>query len=186
MTGLIVVHGFSVFISVVVDAIAGGSRYHPGVQILEIDPLRDPRWDSFVESHPHSSIFHTKEWLEALSRTYGYTPRAFITSPDEAVITGGIIFCQVNSWLTGSRLVSVPFSDHCDPLVQDPKDLHALLSAVEKIAIGRFKYAEIRPRLIAPELSSDWSVRSEYCFHIVDLRPSIEQLYAHFHTGCPR
>ena len=49
--------------------------------VYEIDPTRDERWDEFLQNHPDASIFHTRGWLEALRRTYGYQPVAFTLSP---------------------------------------------------------------------------------------------------------
>ena len=83
-----------------------------------IQPLTDPRWAELVKRHPRSSVFHTREWLEALHRTYGYEPVAMTTcSPD--ALTNAVVFCRVESRLTGRRLVSLPFSDHCELLVED-------------------------------------------------------------------
>ena len=113
--------------------------------VYELDPLGDPRWTALVESHPLSSIFHTREWLNASRQTYIYKLRAFTTSAPGKVLSNGIVFCQVNSWLTGSRLVSLPFSDHCDPLVESTGDLEVLLSAVTEKAGGSYAHAEIRP-----------------------------------------
>jgi hypothetical protein len=81
--------------------------------VYEIDPMRDPRWDEFLETHQHASIFHTRRWLEALRRPYGYAPVAFTTSSPGHQIVNGLPFCQIPSWLSGRRLVSLPFSDHC-------------------------------------------------------------------------
>ena len=53
---------------------------------------------------------------------------------------------MVQSWLTGRRMVSLPFSDHCDPLVNDEIDLDQLLLALtRKMDGGRWKYFELRP-----------------------------------------
>src|SRR5580704_12775701 len=84
-----------------------------------IDPIQDRRWTNLVEMHPDGCLFHSAEWLKALSRTYGYKPLAFTTSAAEPTLTDGLVFCQVESWLTGKRLVSLPFSDHCAPLVEN-------------------------------------------------------------------
>jgi len=132
-----------------------------------------------VESHPGSSVFHTAPWLEALCRTYHHTPTVFTTSPSGTPLANGIVFCRLKSWLTGPRLVSLPFSDHCEPLVQDASELRALLSAIRQRTTGKFKYAEIRPRSLAPESESDWLSQRHYHFHALDLRPSIEELYSH-------
>ena len=49
----------------------------------------------------------------------GYQPVAFTTCAPAAELRNAVVFCEIQSWLTGSRLVSLPFSDHCDPLVDD-------------------------------------------------------------------
>src|SRR5436309_14191557 len=111
--------------------------------VYETDPLYDPRWRALVESHPRSSIFHTREWLAALRRTYKYKPRAFTTSAPGNLLSNGIVFCQAKSWLTGSSLVSLPFSDQCDPLVELPWDVAASLAAVRQVAAGTSTHAAI-------------------------------------------
>ena len=92
----------------------------PGnIAVYQIDPLRDPRWSRLVESHPASSVFHTQAWLEALRRTYNYEPVVLTTPRNGEPLENGFVLCKVSSWLTGNRLVSLPFSDHCQPLVND-------------------------------------------------------------------
>src|SRR5580698_4409818 len=83
--------------------------------VTSVDPLNDPRWPSFLASHPDASIFHTREWLNAVHRTYNYKPIAFTVSNGEE-LSNAVVFCRIRSWLTGNRLVSLPFSDHCQPL----------------------------------------------------------------------
>src|SRR5438128_782655 len=100
--------------------------------VFEIDPQQDQRWTSLVESHSHSSVFHSAQWLDALRTTYGYAPTVFTSSPPDAHLTNGIVFCRVGSWLTGSRLVSLPFSDHCEPLVDNAAALNTLLAAIRE------------------------------------------------------
>src|ERR1035438_9024202 len=90
--------------------------------VYEIQPLLDTRWDRFVKKHADSSVFHTTAWLDALYRTYGYRPVVYTDAPPGCELASGVPFCHVDSWLTGRRLVSVPFSDHCDPLVSGTAD----------------------------------------------------------------
>ena len=91
--------------------------------VYEIDPLCDPRWPEFLQNNPRASVFHTPGWLRALKRTYGYEPVVYTTTPATVELTNGWVFCRVFSWLTGRRLVSLPFSDHCEPLVDKPEHL---------------------------------------------------------------
>ena len=146
----------------------------------EIQPHLDPRWAALVESHPRSSVFHTPEWLEALRRTYHYTPVAFIRGPTCGPATSGMVFCRVDSWLTGHRLVSLPFSDHCEPLAHDAEEVQALLSEARKAASG-LKYLEIRPCFGEFAAAPDFRPYTRHCLHALDLTPTLDELYASFH-----
>ena len=87
--------------------------------------------DGLVERHPKASVFHTPAWLQALRWTYGDEPVVFTTSPPTAELTNGVVFCRVKSWLTGRRLISLPFSDHCEPLCDSsrrPELYHSLFA----------------------------------------------------------
>src|SRR5436190_17367898 len=100
--------------------------------VYEVDPLKDPRWSRFVSEHPRSSVFHSLQWLTALTRTYNYKSTVFTCESDSEPLKSGIVLAHVNSWLTGSRLVSLPFSDHCDPLVSSPSELALLLEKIRE------------------------------------------------------
>ena len=98
-----------------------GTMSSPQNGVYAIDPLRDARWPEFICRHPNASVFHTRGWLRAIQTTYGYEPIVFTTSaPSAEGLTNALLFCIVRSWLTGRRLVSLPFSDHCEPLVEMP------------------------------------------------------------------
>src|SRR5262245_48008469 len=99
------------------------------MDVHAFDPLHEPRWLEFVTSHPSASIFHTPGWLESLRRTYHFEPVALTTSAPGLPLRNALVFCPVRSWLTGARLVSLPFSDHCEPLVDDADELRALACA---------------------------------------------------------
>ena len=49
--------------------------------VCAINPLRDPRWGTFVKEHRRASVFHTIPWLDSLHRTYEYEPIVYTTSP---------------------------------------------------------------------------------------------------------
>ena len=96
--------------------------------ILELDPSSDARWLSFVSRHARATVFHSLPWLEALRQTYGYRSIAFGRVSRSGELLGGVLFCEIRSWMTGNRLVSLPFSDHCEPLVESPAELHRILA----------------------------------------------------------
>jgi CelD/BcsL family acetyltransferase involved in cellulose biosynthesis len=149
--------------------------------VFTFSPLRERRWSELVARHPRASVFHTTGWLEALQRTYGYEPRALTTSPPGADLQNAIPFCEVRSWATGRRLVSLPFSDHCDPLVDDAEDLTELCTRfrAEQRDSG-WRYIELRPRQL-PQSQPGFNESERFVSHALDLRPGPEALFAAFH-----
>jgi len=150
--------------------------------IFTIDPLRDPRWAELADHHPRASVFHTPGWLEALRRTYGYRPIVFSTSASNQDLRNGLLFCEVESFLTGRRLVSLPFADHCEPLVDDPEDFAAILTFLpQEVRRRKLKYIEIRP--LGPQWAPQDTFSRGVAFHhhALDLRPEVGQLLRSFH-----
>src|SRR5580704_3941281 len=96
------------------------------MQLYTLNPMLDRRWDELVASHPKASVFHCKGWLKALSATYGYRPVVLTSTPPGQQLSDGIVFCEVKSWITGNRLVSLPFADHSEPLLNESGDLFQL------------------------------------------------------------
>jgi hypothetical protein len=151
--------------------------------VFSLDPLTDPRWDQLVRRHPAASIFHTTGWLRCLQRTYRYVPLAFTTSLPTAELRNALVCCAVRSWLTGSRLVSLPFSDHCDPLVGDAAELQTLCRAADDYRAARgWRYTELRPSSDTAAIGEPFRAADSYYLHRVDLRPSTEQLRRSFHV----
>jgi CelD/BcsL family acetyltransferase involved in cellulose biosynthesis len=152
------------------------------VLVHTFNPLEDPRWTSFVEGQVQSSVFHTSSYLDALRRTYGYQPVVYTTSVPGDPLANGIVLCRVSSWLTGSRLVSVPFADHCEPLVAAAGDRAAIVAAIQKtVRDGKLKYAQIRAiNADLAHVAGSGDPRS-FTFHTLDLTPPVDRLYGALH-----
>ena len=163
--------------------IAVSTSLDDGAGVYEIDPLRDPRWAELLNRHPRSSVFHTPSWLNALRLTYGYEPTVFCTAPPGGHLTGGLVACRVKSWLTGNRIVSLPFSDHCEPLVDDKEELDAILEALRGAVGKNCDYVELRP-LVQTAGNSDFAESRSYYCHFLDLTPSSDVLLKSFHRDC--
>jgi hypothetical protein len=129
--------------------------------VYEVDPLCDPRWAMFIQRHPRASVF-----------------------PD-VPLTNGMVYCCVESWLTGRRLVSLPFSDHCDPLIDTSDERDCILAHLKR-SVDRWKltYAEIRPVSYQPGSHDGLGADSTYQFHCLDLRRSTQELFGNFHKDC--
>src|SRR5712692_30113 len=149
--------------------------------LYQFDPTQDARWAEFVGNHPNASVFHSVSWLKALQSTYGYEPVVLTTSPPDEELKNGLVFCRVRSWLTGNRLVSLPFSDHCEPLCDSVLELNSLLRHLQTASGNEgAKYVEIRA------VNLDFGQAGEgieflpsatHSLHILDLRPDVNEIF---------
>lgn len=153
------------------------------VNVCEIDPLTDSRWEELVAVHPGSSIFHTRVWLQALRTTYGYRPVVYGTTRG-ARLEEAVVFCRVESWLTGRRLVSLPFCDHCQPLASGAA-LDAILTHARKEQQKTgLRYVELRPVTCNPQESAavGFEGSERFTLHAIDLNPELPALFKRMHN----
>ncbi len=152
------------------------------VNLSIINPASDCRWDDLVGRHPLASVFHERGWLRALVKTYGYEPGVLTSAAADKPLEDGLLLCRVSSWMTGTRLVSLPFADHCEPLlsgVSDPLEFANWLR--EECRERQWSYAEIRPLAEGERPASTLRPNRSYWYHELDLSPSLEKLFGQLH-----
>jgi hypothetical protein len=130
-------------------------------------------------------VFHSRSWLQSLQATYGYEPIAVTTAQPAEPLSNALVFCVVRSWLTGDRLVSLPFSDHCEPLVTQPWEFGLLMKFVESLRKHqRWKYVQVRSVNAALNSEGQFNQTKAYRLHRLDIRPSLDVLYQRLHKDC--
>ncbi len=153
----------------------------PGL-VHRFDPLTDSRWDTFLQKHPRASLFHSSPWLRALKLTYGYPVKGYTTSPPDKELENAVVACRVESWLTGRRLVSLPFSDHCEPLVDRDEDFSSIIAFLkEESREQRWRYVEVRSFEPVAIPCSLCLTTAQYSFHEIDLQPTIQEIFGSLH-----
>jgi len=153
-----------------------------------INPLVDNRWDDLVAKHELSSAFHQRGWLEALHRTYNYQPFVVSSSAPGEALNNGIALCRVSSWITGTRLVSLPFTDHFEPVLSDGRNseiVTALTTWLRQECDRRHcRYVELRTNACDAGADQLFKKERRYYLHRLDLTPSIETIFAKCHKDC--
>jgi hypothetical protein len=117
-----------------------GKLFHPRslcstgllpLKIVTTNSMDPTLWDNFVERHPLGTIYHHSLWQDVIKKTYGYQPLYHLVE-DSFGLQAAVSSAFVKSRFTGNRIISYPFSDTCDPLVESSEQLDALLKALEK------------------------------------------------------
>jgi len=154
-------------------------------QVITIDPVNDSRWDRFVEHHPYGWICHLSGWKIILEESFKHMKGHYLALIDERTnsILAALPVFEVKSWLTGNRLVSIPFATLSDPLVLEEAHMEQLLS--ETIALSeqlKSAYIEIRTLyasfdILKERLGGDYY----YKHHYLEVDKDPEELKRSFH-----
>jgi hypothetical protein len=94
-----------------------------------VNPLQIPNWDDLVLAAEKGSFFHSSAWARVLNESYGYKPIYFTVIANDR-LSWLMPFMEVNSFLTGKRGVSLPFTDFCDSFAPN---VASFLQAVEEV-----------------------------------------------------
>lgn len=110
----------------------------------------------------------------------GYTSSA----PGEE-LRDGLLFCRIKTWLSGKRLVSLPFSDHAAVLVDDQQILGQMLSLVrEQVESRTWKYLEVRPIAPVSWIPFGLSKTATFYLHRLALENPLDAIFKSFHKSC--
>jgi hypothetical protein len=151
------------------------------MKIEQIEPIGHPFWDSLVAA-TDSSVFHSTGWLRVLDETYGMPICAYVLLNEADQPISGVSYCPVQDF-KGRRLVSMPFSDFCDPLATNPAQLNELLEALLEEGSPLFM------RCLHNELplsDSHLECYNRAKWHGLDLRPELESLWQGLHGSARR
>jgi lipid II:glycine glycyltransferase (peptidoglycan interpeptide bridge formation enzyme) len=95
---------------------------------------------------------------------------------------------EVRSWLTGNRLVSIPFATLCDPLISSSEDFELLMDEALELARA-LNISRIQVRTLASdEFIQDERLSSTrfYQHHYLSLEPELDKLLKTFDRSCVR
>src|ERR1700736_492431 len=106
------------------------------VRVVQVDPLADPRWGSFVAQHPDALIYHHPAWLSALEQEYQRRPLGLVCEDGAGAIRGVLALChtrgvpfRAGGQLSGRRLSPLPRTRVSGQLALDRQAAAALVQA---------------------------------------------------------
>src|SRR6266566_6654972 len=107
--------------------------------------LANASLSTFMEQQAEKSLYYSQAWLDLITRLYGYSIIPITTINSAGKITGFLPLCSMQSPLTGRRLVSLPFSDHCPLLAENEDSANDLIDrAIQLAQQQKVRYLELR------------------------------------------
>jgi CelD/BcsL family acetyltransferase involved in cellulose biosynthesis len=145
------------------------------MRIETINPIAEPAWERFVSCQSEATAFYTTAWARVLNDTYGFQPRYLVSRDYDGRITGGVPLFQVDD----GRLVSIPFSDVCPPLLPDASAGRALLTEA-KLQAGAAAI-ELRGQNGLNLEAQGFQKGASFYYHLLPLGENLSTLEESFH-----
>lgn len=148
----------------------------------------DREWDDFVAGHEDGWLCQLSSWGRLLEKSFPHIRHHLLVVRGPDGVRSGLPVCQVDSWLTGHRLVSIPFASLCHPLVRDVADGRLLRDEVAALDNAcRCSHFELRtmggPGL-GPHPAACQTTRFKHHFIRLDASPA--ELFRRFDRSCVR
>jgi hypothetical protein len=148
-----------------------------------LNPLLDGKWDNAISMHRDATVFHSTAWARVLLDTYGHRPCYIQMSLNDSLFAL-IPMMEVQSALTNSRGICLPFSDYCAPLTFSSFRHELVAQKLQQIARERrWSYFELRSHSI---VRNDVPASESYYGHFLDLRIGPEALISNFSSSVQR
>jgi len=111
----------------------------------------EQKWQKFVHNSKEGTICHLLEWRDVLRGTYNYRP-FYLIAKDNGTVKGILPLFRVKSFITGNRLVSLPFSSIAGPIATSEEAMRKLIGFAEKkITDLGYNYLELKLQHTLPE-----------------------------------
>jgi len=146
-----------------------------------IDPQTSLFWQKLVEQHK-SDVFHSPAWIKVLNDTYNFNVQALVTVDQAGEPKAGLTYCKIEDMMD-PRIASLPFSDFCDPLVDNQDDWNCLMS--ELLAEGcRVNLRCLHNRVALDDDRLELVNRGKW--HCIDLQQQFDTIWNNLHGSAKR
>ncbi len=140
-------------------------------------------WDQKVQQFENYSFFHSKSWANVISNTYGYKPFYF-TLWRNGTLSAVLPIFEVSVPFLGKRAVSLPFTDHCIPLVSESSDFNKLFEMAVSYG-GEQKWQKLKLKS-GPIFFADAPVAEIFNLHVLKLEQDEKKLMKGFRGSTRR
>ncbi len=156
------------------DAVASEATWPAGTaaRVVTVDPTSDPLWLQLVTSR-RSDVFHSPGWLQSLRDAYDLPVMANVLLDEHEVPVAGFVYCPIDD-IMDPRVVSLPFSDFCDPLASTESEWDRVTEGVID-GVRRVHTKCLHSDLPLRDTRLRQAGRSRW--HAIDLNRSAEEIW---------
>lgn len=148
-----------------------------------VNPLQIPDWDDLVLATGKASFFHSSSWARVLKESYGYKP-VYFASLENGRLCSLMPFMEIDSWLTGKRGVSLPFTDQCRFLgVHENISFDMILPVIDYGRMAGWKYVEWRN---GEPLPDGRTALAKFHIHVLGLEKTLGRIFHGFRSSTQR
>lgn len=103
------------------------------LEIIKIQKSDSALWNEFVKNSPQGTFFHTTQWADILSETFGRSYHIAYCMKNEQPV-GGMIFFDHKKWLW-KMITPTAFFPYCGPIFYPPVDEKSQKTIHNQLAI---------------------------------------------------
>jgi len=142
-----------------------------------------------VANHPLGLVFHHTAYGRMIEASFSHMRPYYVSlSGADDSCRGGLSLFLVRSWLTGNRLVSIPWAAYGDPMVSSSEEFRLLLGQVLEFSKQvKASYIELKTRQSCDSLNAHGMIPSCYeKSHRLDLSGGASGVWRGLHYSSVR
>ena len=152
------------------------------MKVIKINPIEDlnpnPIWTKLLAQYD-SDVFHSPGWMKSIIQTYNFEISAFVVVDDDGEPMAGVAYCEIQDMMD-CRIVSLPFSDFCDPLVKTKDQWNMLVEELLKLHTP-LTFKCLHNAIPLDDERVPMTGRDKW--HCIDLKKDVESLWNSFHSS---
>lgn len=147
------------------------------LEIKILNPLNNSQWNEKILDFTNYNFFHSREWCEVLTETYNFTPY-YVSIIQENNFEIIFPFLISKTPYRKTQLISLPFTDYVDPLLNRKNEELEFLDLIPLISHFKnlnYSFFELRSSLLNNDLNTEISPDYLHKINLIDIQKLFKQ-----------